>query len=74
MKTNKIMFVGAAFLMMISCDNNSISFHILGTSEATEVSSIKPDTASPLPVLPTAASNSSLKKLSAVFNLKQPYL
>ncbi|HSI74780.1 MAG TPA: hypothetical protein VK957_02745 [Lunatimonas sp.] len=26
MKTNKIMFVGAAFLMMMSCDNNSISF------------------------------------------------
>jgi len=73
MKTNKIMFVGAAFLMMISCDNNSISFHILGTSEATKVSSIKPDTVSPLPVRPTAASNSSLKTLSVIFHLKQLY-
>jgi hypothetical protein len=37
------------------------------------VSSIKPDTVSPLPVRPTAASNSSLKTLSVIFHLKQLY-
>jgi len=61
MKTNKILIVGAAFLMMISCDNNSISHDNL-ENENKEISAINTGSITPLSASPTAVSYSSLLK------------
>lgn len=59
MKINKIMFVGAAFLMMISCDTNSVSFDKLKDIN-TSVSHLNSIVA-PLPLNSPVKSFSSLE-------------
>lgn len=59
MKTNKIMFVGAAFLMMISCDNNSNSFDN-GKGEVTDLTHIQTEMKNALSIRSITVSYSSL--------------
>ncbi|WP_158858091.1 hypothetical protein [Lunatibacter salilacus] len=59
MKTNKIMFVGAAFLIMISCDNNSISNNNENGGVA-DLSHIQTEGEHSISVRPTDVSYSSL--------------